>query len=306
MSPSVTSSPVVTALPEPKTQARASPAPNTAPRPTTARARQNSLQSAARPPALPASKPNGSLPATPEVANTTQVQRPGSETRPTKESSVPVRGDAARKEGEKTDSIPAAPPAPGKKEPKVEEVEKKSEPEAPAPTPATVTTKSGRASKPSTPALATFQDAARSRSSRNAEASGGKKNGKKGGAATAPTLAPPLLDDDANSADGDIDAEEPTYCYCNGVSYGEMVACDADECEREWFHLACVGLKVAPAEKSRFHPLVDIIRGLVWLTCILQANGTAKTASSVFISEVKRQMGDESLGSPCNISVTAL
>ena len=85
-----------------------------------------------------------------------------------------------------------------------------------------------------------------------------------------------------------------------------MVACDADECEREWFHLACVGLKVAPAEKSRFHPLVDIIRGLVWLTCILQANGTAKTASSVFISEVKRQMGDESLGSPCNISVTAL
>lgn len=50
--------------------------------------------------------------------------------------------------------------------------------------------------------------------------------------------------------DADIDADEPTYCYCNGVSYGEMVACDADECPREWFHLECVGLKVAPTSKG--------------------------------------------------------
>jgi hypothetical protein len=25
-----------------------------------------------------------------------------------------------------------------------------------------------------------------------------------------------------------------------------MVGCDAGDCEREWFHLECVGLKVAP------------------------------------------------------------
>lgn len=40
--------------------------------------------------------------------------------------------------------------------------------------------------------------------------------------------------------------EEPTYCYCNQVSYGEMVACDGDDCEREWFHLACVNLSAPP------------------------------------------------------------
>lgn len=52
--------------------------------------------------------------------------------------------------------------------------------------------------------------------------------------------------------EGDIDADEPTYCYCNSVSYGEMVACDADGCPREWFHLECVGLKVAPGSKGEF------------------------------------------------------
>lgn len=32
----------------------------------------------------------------------------------------------------------------------------------------------------------------------------------------------------------DFDPSEPRYCYCNGVSYGEMVACENDECPREW------------------------------------------------------------------------
>ena len=42
--------------------------------------------------------------------------------------------------------------------------------------------------------------------------------------------------------------EEPRYCYCGDVSYGEMVGCDADDCAREWFHLSCVGLSRAPAK----------------------------------------------------------
>ena len=110
--------------------------------------------------------------------------------------------------------------------------------------PAPVTTKSGRASKPSTPALATFQEAARSRSARNTD-NGVKKGHKK--TASQAALAPPPLDDDGmTSGDGDVDADELRYCYCNGVSYGEMVGCDHDECSREWFHLACVGLRVAP------------------------------------------------------------
>ncbi|KAH9056973.1 hypothetical protein EDB87DRAFT_1633547 [Lactarius vividus] len=36
------------------------------------------------------------------------------------------------------------------------------------------------------------------------------------------------------------------YCWCQVGSYGDMVACDDNECEREWFHLGCIGLEVAP------------------------------------------------------------
>ncbi|RKO97496.1 hypothetical protein CXG81DRAFT_12565 [Caulochytrium protostelioides] len=39
-----------------------------------------------------------------------------------------------------------------------------------------------------------------------------------------------------------IDPNEPTYCICNQVSFGEMIACDNEDCEIEWFHYACVGL----------------------------------------------------------------
>ncbi|KAI8990670.1 hypothetical protein BD414DRAFT_484433 [Trametes punicea] len=49
----------------------------------------------------------------------------------------------------------------------------------------------------------------------------------------------------AAEPDGDAD-DGKTYCFCDGVSYGEMIACDDEECEREWFHIACVGLTVVP------------------------------------------------------------
>ncbi|KAL1919013.1 uncharacterized protein VTP21DRAFT_2394 [Calcarisporiella thermophila] len=47
----------------------------------------------------------------------------------------------------------------------------------------------------------------------------------------------------------DIDPNEPLYCYCNQVSFGDMVACDNDQCEREWFHYGCVGLTEPPKGK---------------------------------------------------------
>ncbi len=50
--------------------------------------------------------------------------------------------------------------------------------------------------------------------------------------------------------DNDDDESEPRYCYCNQVSYGEMVACDAEGCPREWFHLDCVGLARAPTRNG--------------------------------------------------------
>lgn len=48
-----------------------------------------------------------------------------------------------------------------------------------------------------------------------------------------------------------IDPNEPTYCKCKGVSYGEMVACDNKDCKIEWFHYACVGLIAPP--KGRWY-----------------------------------------------------
>lgn len=62
--------------------------------------------------------------------------------------------------------------------------------------------------------------------------------------------------DDENSSmpedeEEEEDEEEKRYCYCNGVSYGEMVGCDNEECPREWFHLNCVGLTKAPGKNGK-------------------------------------------------------
>ncbi|XP_020315794.1 inhibitor of growth protein 1 [Oncorhynchus kisutch] len=46
-----------------------------------------------------------------------------------------------------------------------------------------------------------------------------------------------------------IDPDEPTYCLCEQVSYGEMIGCDNDECLIEWFHFSCVALHHKPKGK---------------------------------------------------------
>lgn len=51
----------------------------------------------------------------------------------------------------------------------------------------------------------------------------------------------------------DEDPNEQRYCYCNGVSYGEMVACDNENCAREWFHLECTGLRSLPPARSTWY-----------------------------------------------------
>ncbi|GAA6090203.1 inhibitor of growth protein 2, partial [Tachysurus ichikawai] len=46
-----------------------------------------------------------------------------------------------------------------------------------------------------------------------------------------------------------IDPNEPTYCLCEQVSYGEMIGCDNEQCPIEWFHFSCVGLTYKPKGK---------------------------------------------------------
>ena len=44
----------------------------------------------------------------------------------------------------------------------------------------------------------------------------------------------------------DIDPNEPLYCSCKRVAFGDMIACDNDECPVEWFHYSCVNLTRKP------------------------------------------------------------
>lgn len=45
------------------------------------------------------------------------------------------------------------------------------------------------------------------------------------------------------------ESPEPTYCICDQVSYGDMICCDNDACDIEWFHFQCVSLTSKPKGK---------------------------------------------------------
>lgn len=63
--------------------------------------------------------------------------------------------------------------------------------------------------------------------------------------------AGPDIDEDAEGEDdleegmddsGDAE-DKRLYCFCQKLSYGEMIACDNADCRYQWFHLPCVNLK---------------------------------------------------------------
>jgi len=39
---------------------------------------------------------------------------------------------------------------------------------------------------------------------------------------------------------------EPVYCICRNIAHGDMISCDNEKCNIEWFHFACVGLTKLP------------------------------------------------------------
>ncbi|PLB49629.1 hypothetical protein P170DRAFT_437205 [Aspergillus steynii IBT 23096] len=57
-------------------------------------------------------------------------------------------------------------------------------------------------------------------------------------------------DDDMDDEEEDEGNEDTkVYCTCRSVSHGDMVACDNEDCEFEWFHWKCVGLTREPVGK---------------------------------------------------------
>ncbi|CAN8275534.1 unnamed protein product [Cochlearia groenlandica] len=55
--------------------------------------------------------------------------------------------------------------------------------------------------------------------------------------------------------DQPIDPNEPTYCVCHQVSFGDMIACDNEtNCQGgEWFHYTCVGLTPETRFKGKWY-----------------------------------------------------
>ncbi|KAA3485482.1 PHD finger protein ING1-like [Gossypium australe] len=78
---------------------------------------------------------------------------------------------------------------------------------------------------------------------------GGRKKTRLATAAAATEVAASAANPTGVELDLPVDPNEPTYCLCNQVSYGEMVACDNPNCKIEWFHFGCVGLKDQPKGK---------------------------------------------------------
>ncbi|MCJ1433049.1 hypothetical protein MMC27_002408 [Xylographa pallens] len=118
----------------------------------------------------------------------------------------------------------------------------------------------GKASKTATPISSSFPEPTRPRSGRNTEPAV-KRSHKKGAGILAQqqllAAQQAQVEDEVSSSiqgeeeEDDGKDDELRYCYCNGISYGEMVACDMNGCEREWFHLDCVGLSRAPTGKRK-------------------------------------------------------
>ena len=75
------------------------------------------------------------------------------------------------------------------------------------------------------------------------------KSGKKSADVPVKDLVSALLPVPQEVLDMPVDPNEPTYCICQQVSYGEMIGCDNPDCPIEWYHFGCIGLTAKPKGK---------------------------------------------------------
>lgn len=251
-SPNLASSPVIGTFAMPRDH-RASPIPASIARPQSSRARQNSTQDRGQRPSSSASnKPtNGTVGAnTPELsAVTAMAGKTALEIKTTMKETVKNNGDPMLEDDADNGDLRGGAIVVNKDKLKREDADANGEPHK---TVEQFVTSRGRTSKTSTPVNASFPEP-RTRPSRNADAP--KRSHKKGAGLAAQLAAAKVADDEGSSMQGDDeedDEDAPRYCYCNGVSYGDMIGCDNDSCPKEWFHLECVGLLRAPPKSGMF------------------------------------------------------
>ena len=78
---------------------------------------------------------------------------------------------------------------------------------------------------------------------------GKKKKKQKSEPALTPSHLYPNLPVPQEVLDMPVDPNEPVYCLCHQVSYGEMIGCDNQDCPIEWFHFGCMDLTTKPKGK---------------------------------------------------------
>ncbi|KAL8907011.1 MAG: hypothetical protein Q9171_006035 [Xanthocarpia ochracea] len=269
-SPSIASSPVVGTFSTPKDVQRRSPAPSLMQRVPSSRGRQNTTQSVPQEPrSLPPSKTSHK--ATASIGNPgtpAAVDKPSGPTARSSEMKsgakepVHVTKDHLVKEdrageGELRGGLAVGSRGTDKSMKKEDMDITNTKNRQDRPRSISISTRGGnKTSKTSTPTQGSFNDTQRTRPTRNADPA--KRSHKKGAGLAAQLVAAQLATDDDPSIHGDGDEDEdegdtePRYCYCNQVSYGEMVACDMATCPREWFHLDCVGLTKAPKGNAKW------------------------------------------------------
>ncbi|KAL1846542.1 hypothetical protein Plec18170_009121 [Paecilomyces lecythidis] len=269
-SPSLVSSPVIGTFNAPRNAP--SPGPNTTARPQSSRAQSNTNQASnarQRPPSsasnrvnngstLPGPGPTLDIPPSNTGPTIDKNTEPKALVKEGTKETTPHAGVEATPDAMDTTDAAAAGPAfiatkrEGTEQASVEPSPAGNERVDPAPPPAPAA--KGRASKTSTPVAATFSEATqqRSRPSRNTDGAGSKR-AKKGLALVQQIAAATEDEESSREGDDEDDDGEPRYCYCNEISFGEMVACDNDACPREWFHLSCVGLTKPPGKNVKWY-----------------------------------------------------
>lgn len=104
--------------------------------------------------------------------------------------------------------------------------------------------RSGASSEDETNASSTRGASAKKKQQRKSGNSGNNSSKDQDDSADVSGMAHP-----SDVLDMPVDPNEPTYCLCHQVSYGEMIGCDNPDCPIEWFHFACVGLTIKPKGK---------------------------------------------------------
>ncbi|PLB55090.1 hypothetical protein P170DRAFT_432627 [Aspergillus steynii IBT 23096] len=255
-SPILAPSPVVGAAAIPRSAASPGPAPAAA-RPQSSRTQQNTSQSAngrQRPSSSASNRVNSNNKTneariTPkEIASKTDALPPPIPETKRRETETEPADAAASKVptpvGTKRDDTDGKP---------TESIEQRETPTLPP----LNTAPKGRSSKTSTPVTTTFSETTtqqRVRATRSTDPAPAKRSQKKNGSTpVVQPRAPSEEEESLHEGDDEDEEGEPRYCYCNEISFGEMVACDNDACPREWFHLSCVGLTKPPGKNVKWY-----------------------------------------------------